>query len=154
SGRGHDRRQPGARRRRRRGRRPVQATADGRGRRRRARALPRRRRLTFGPGSVFGFPRSADSAWGSGKLRIMFARVTARPTPPEPPTPSPSRFATLGRALRHRNFRLFFVGQGISLVGTWLTRVAASWLVYRLTKSALLLGLVGFAGQIPTFVVA
>ena len=84
----------------------------------------------------------------------MFARVTARPTPPEPPTPSPSRFATLGRALRHRNFRLFFVGQGISLVGTWLTRVAMSWLVYRLTRSALLLGLVGFAGQIPTFVVA
>jgi MFS family permease len=58
------------------------------------------------------------------------------------------------RALRHRNFRLFFGGQTISLIGTWMTRIAISWLVYRLTKSALLLGLVGFAGQIPTFLLA
>ncbi|MGH7456646.1 MAG: MFS transporter, partial [bacterium] len=58
------------------------------------------------------------------------------------------------RALRHRNYRLFFGGQSISLIGTWLTRVATSWLVYRLTKSALLLGIVGFAGQIPTFLLA
>jgi MFS family permease len=57
----------------------------------------------------------------------------------------------LGRALRHRNYRLFFFGQGISLIGTWVTRLAMSWLVYRLTNSALLLGVVGFAGQIPTF---
>ena len=55
------------------------------------------------------------------------------------------------RALRHRNYRLFFAGQMVSLVGTWMTRIATSWLVYRLTGSALLLGLVGFAGQIPTF---
>src|SRR3954452_6186950 len=60
----------------------------------------------------------------------------------------------MGRALRHRNYQLFFFGQGISLIGTWLTRVAMSWLVYRLTGSALLLGLVGFAGQIPTFFLA
>ncbi|HEY2369033.1 MAG TPA: MFS transporter [Polyangiaceae bacterium] len=60
----------------------------------------------------------------------------------------------VGRALRHRNYRLFFVGQGTSLVGTWITRVATSWLVYRLTGSAWLLGIVGFAGQIPTFVIA
>ena len=58
------------------------------------------------------------------------------------------------RALRHRNFRLFFGGQTISLTGTWMTRVAAGWLVYRLTGSALLLGTVSFAGQIPTFLVA
>jgi len=58
------------------------------------------------------------------------------------------------RALRHRNFRLFFGGQTISLVGTWMTRVATGWLVYRLTGSALLLGTVSFAGQIPTFLVA
>jgi MFS family permease len=56
--------------------------------------------------------------------------------------------------LRHRNFRLFFGGQSISLIGTWMTRIATSWLVYRLTKSALLLGTVGFAGQIPTFLLA
>jgi MFS family permease len=58
------------------------------------------------------------------------------------------------RALRHRNFRLFFSGQSVSLIGTWMTRVATSWLVYRLTGSALLLGLVGFVGQIPTFLLA
>jgi MFS family permease len=52
-------------------------------------------------------------------------------------------------ALRHRNYRLFFSGQSVSLVGTWITRVATSWLVYRLTGSTLLLGVVGFAGQIP-----
>ena len=58
------------------------------------------------------------------------------------------------RALRHRNYRLFFPGQSISLVGTWITRVATSWLVYRLTGSALLLGVVGFCGQIPTLLLA
>ncbi|MBA3271885.1 MAG: MFS transporter [Acidobacteria bacterium] len=58
------------------------------------------------------------------------------------------------RALRNPNYRLFFAGQGISLVGTWTTRLAASWLVYRLTDSALLLGLVGFFGQIPTLILA
>lgn len=55
------------------------------------------------------------------------------------------------RALRHRNFRLYFAGQGTSLMGTWMTRLATSWLVYRLTHSALLLGVVSFAGQIITF---
>ncbi len=58
------------------------------------------------------------------------------------------------RALRHRNFRLFFGGQSISLIGTWMTRIATAWLVYRLTGSALLLGTVSFAGQIPTFLFA
>ena len=58
------------------------------------------------------------------------------------------------RALRHRNYRLFFTGQTVSLIGTWLTRVATGWLVYRLTDDAFLLGMAAFAGQIPTFVVA
>ncbi len=58
------------------------------------------------------------------------------------------------RALSHRNYRLFFYGQGLSLIGTWITRVATSWLVYRLTGSALLLGVVNFAGQIPNFVLS
>jgi MFS family permease len=61
--------------------------------------------------------------------------------------------ATL-RALRHRNFQLFFGGQLISLIGTWMQTVAQSWLVYRMTGSSLLLGLVGFASQIPVFLVA
>ena len=63
-------------------------------------------------------------------------------------------FSHAWRALRHRNFRLFFGGQSISLIGTWMTRVATAWLVYRLTKSSLLLGTVSFAGQIPTFLLA
>jgi MFS family permease len=61
---------------------------------------------------------------------------------------------TLTRALRSRNYRLFFGGQSISLVGTWITRVATSWLVYRLTGSLLMLGIVGFCGQIPTLLLA
>src|SRR5580693_1454478 len=75
-----------------------------------------------------------------------------------PPTnPRPRKLARIShawRALRHRNFRLYFGGQSISLMGTWMTRLATSWLVYRLTGSAFLLGVVGFAGQIPTFLFA
>jgi len=58
------------------------------------------------------------------------------------------------RALGHRNYKLFFSGQGVSMIGTWMTRIATSWLVYRLTGSALLLGVVGFAGQVPSFLLA
>jgi MFS family permease len=61
--------------------------------------------------------------------------------------------ATL-RALRHRNFQLFFAGQLISLIGTWMQNVAQAWLVYRLTGSSVLLGAIGFAGQIPVFLLA
>jgi len=64
------------------------------------------------------------------------------------------RWQAAGRALRHRNFQLFFSGQLISLTGTWMQTVAQSWLVYRLTGSGLLLGAVGFASQIPVFLVA
>lgn len=58
------------------------------------------------------------------------------------------------RALRSRNYRLFFTGQSVSLIGTWMTQVATSWLVYRLSGSAWLLGIVGFASRIPTFFLA
>ncbi|MFZ1130145.1 MAG: MFS transporter [Terriglobales bacterium] len=64
------------------------------------------------------------------------------------------KWATTLRALRHRNFQLFFSGQLISLIGTWMQTVAQAWLVYRMTKSALLLGSVGFASQIPVFLIA
>jgi len=60
----------------------------------------------------------------------------------------------LTRALQHRNYRLFFSGQTVSLVGTWITRIATSWLVYRLSGSVFLLGIVGFFGQIPTLILA
>src|SRR5665213_292729 len=56
------------------------------------------------------------------------------------------------RALKHRNFKLFFSGQIISLVGTWMQTVAEAWLIYRLTGSGALLGLLGFVGQMPIFV--
>jgi len=60
----------------------------------------------------------------------------------------------IGRALRHRNYRLFFLGQGVSLLGTWLTRFATVWMVYKLTHSGALLGLVAFFGQAPSSVIA
>ena len=58
------------------------------------------------------------------------------------------------RALSHRNYRLFFAGQSISLIGTWMTRLTVSWLVWRLSHSVVMLGIVGFAGQLPTFLFA
>lgn len=61
----------------------------------------------------------------------------------------PASVAQTLRSLRYRNFRVYFIGQGISLVGTWMQRVAMAWLVYRLTESAFMLGVVGFAGRIP-----
>lgn len=67
---------------------------------------------------------------------------------------SPRPVARLGRALRHRNYRLFLTGQTVSLVGTWITSVATAWMVYRLTSSAFLLGVVGFASQAPTAILA
>lgn len=65
----------------------------------------------------------------------------------------PVRFPAL-RALRHRDYRLYLGGQLVSLVGTWMQSVAQSWLVYRLTGSSVLLGLMGFAGQIPMLLLA
>ncbi|MDA8094069.1 MAG: MFS transporter [Betaproteobacteria bacterium] len=65
-----------------------------------------------------------------------------------------TRVSSLVRALKHRNYRLFFGGQIISLTGTWMQSVAQSWLVYRLSGSSVLLGLVGFATQIPVFALA
>src|SRR4051794_40884167 len=69
------------------------------------------------------------------------------------PAPT-SALRAMGRAFAHRNYRLFFAGQGVSLVGTWMTRIATGWLVYQLSdapSAALLLGVVSFAGQAPTF---
>jgi len=63
-------------------------------------------------------------------------------------------FITLLRALNHPNYRLFFGGQAVSLIGTWMQQAAMSWLVYRLTNSTMLLGVVGFSSQIPIFLFA
>lgn len=62
-----------------------------------------------------------------------------------------SRFRDMVRSLKHRNFQLFFSGQMISLIGTWMDNIAEAWLVYRLTGSSVLLGTVAFCGQIPIF---
>ncbi|MCC9137945.1 MFS transporter [Pontibacter silvestris] len=64
---------------------------------------------------------------------------------------STSRLGGMFRALRYRNYKLFFFGQGISLIGTWMQQIALSWLVYRLTDSVFLLGAVTFCSQVPSF---
>jgi MFS family permease len=67
---------------------------------------------------------------------------------------STSKLKIIFRSFRYRNYRLFFAGQSISLIGTWMQRIAMPWLVYHMTGSVVLLGLVSFAGQIPTFLLA
>jgi MFS family permease len=89
-------------------------------------------------------PSSVDPATGPAPAPLPLASAA-------PPAERGLRFTL--RALRHRNYRLFFTGQLVSLVGSWMTSVAMSWLVYRLTHSPLLLGAVGFAGQLPAFLV-
>jgi MFS family permease len=66
----------------------------------------------------------------------------------------PKGFKSTFRSLKYHNFRLFFGGQSISLIGTWMQRIAMPWLVYDISHSVILLGVVGFAGQIPTFLLA
>ena len=65
-----------------------------------------------------------------------------------------NNFKIISQSLKSRNYRLFFIGQSVSLIGTWMQVIALSWLVYDLTDSALLLGLVGFFSQIPYFFIA
>lgn len=65
-----------------------------------------------------------------------------------------SKFYLLFRSLRHRNFRLFFIGQSISLIGTWMQLLAVSWLVWRMSHDPFLLGLVPFIGRLPTLFLA
>lgn len=76
--------------------------------------------------------------------------------PPAPPSPSapPAGLGHFGRALRHRDFRLYFGGQALSVLGSWVQSVAMSWLVYRLTGSAALLGLTAFLTHAPQLVVS
>ncbi len=66
----------------------------------------------------------------------------------------PQGFKNTFRSLQYRNYRLFFGGQSISLIGTWIQRIAMPWLVYDITHSVVLLGVVGFAAQIPTLLLA
>src|SRR5512135_2188708 len=75
-------------------------------------------------------------------------------TVPAPGADGQGRAASMFRALKNRNFQLFFSGQIISLVGTWMQTVAEAWLIYRLTGSSVLLGVLGFVGQIPIFLLS
>jgi MFS family permease len=87
-------------------------------------------------------------------MRMAIGNSNLRATQPTAPASRPGRMALMLRSLRHRNFQLFFASQLISLVGTWMQIIAQSWLVYRLTGSSLLLGSVGFASQIPVFILS
>jgi MFS family permease len=80
--------------------------------------------------------------------------ATHAPIAPRNESPAALRIRATVRSLRHRNFQLFFSGQLISLIGTWMQTIAQAWLVYRITGSSLLLGVVGFAGQIPIFLLS
>lgn len=90
---------------------------------------------------------------GVVQLREM-ATPHPKPNHAKPELEDTRRIPQMLRALRHRNFQLFFSGQLISLIGTWMDNIAEAWLVYRLTGSSLLLGTVAFAGQIPVFLLA
>jgi MFS family permease len=96
----------------------------------------------------------AESDTPGSELKEIYSELEEAKTDFAVPASPHSRVATAVRALRHRNFQLFFAGQMISLIGTWMQIVAQSWLVYRITGSTLLLGTVGFASQIPVFLVA
>jgi len=96
-------------------------------------------------------------AAGVGLIHKRLNVPLDKPSADQPPVSSSQGQIDLSatlRALRHRNFQLFFAGQLISLIGTWMQTLAQSWLVYRLTGSSLLLGAVGFASQFPVFLVA
>ncbi len=69
-------------------------------------------------------------------------------------TQATKKKSLLPPAFRSKNYRLFFIGQGISLIGTWMTQIATIWLVYHLTNSPIMLGVVGFTSQIPSFFLA
>lgn len=87
-------------------------------------------------------------------MRILNNDVQEPALPGEEADEKSSRLAFMVRALRYRNYRLFFCGQIISLLGSWMTQIATGWLVWSLTKSPFMLGAVGFAGQIPAFLLS
>ena len=92
-----------------------------------------------------------------GEERVCWASVLSKPPTTRPVSATsfmPARVFDLGRALAHRNYRLFVVGQGVSLIGTWMQQIGLAWLVYDMTKSPWMLGVVSFCGQIPTFFLA
>jgi MFS family permease len=112
-------------------------------------------------GFVLRLNRSGQ-AGGRQQFRLVGSRAMAESSPTtvdtqpatSPAPAGPGRAAVMFRALRHRNFQLFFSGQLISLIGTWMQNVAQAWLIYRLTGSGALLGVLGFVSQIPIFLLS
>ena len=83
------------------------------------------------------------------------ATASAPPIDPDAPPPAPPRgLRYVFRTLRHRNYRLFFCGQSLSLIGTWMSLIAMGWLIHRLTGDPLMLGLLGFFMHVPTFLLS
>jgi MFS family permease len=97
---------------------------------------------------------SQESTIEAGQSSASDSRPNAADAEDAAQAQAASKLPPMLRALRHRNYQLFFGGQLISLTGTWMQSVAQSWLVYRLTGSAVLLGFVSFSGQIPVFLLA
>ena len=95
----------------------------------------------------------AGAAYGPGALSTTSDLDNGVPDAEAPPAPVQVR-GSLISVFRHRNYRLYFTGQLISLIGFWMQAIAQSWLVYRMTDSTLLLGLVSFAGQAPVFFIS
>jgi MFS family permease len=105
--------------------------------------------------STFALMPAQESSKAIGGDAVVSSEASRQhPEDPMKTIPAGHALSHTLRALRHRNFQLFFGGQLISLTGTWMQSVAQSWLVYRLTGSSLLLGSAGFVSQIPVFLVA
>jgi MFS family permease len=102
---------------------------------------------------ISGQPGSAAKELQVLRITVAQRSIVDSTSPVAPGLPA-GKWAIAFRALRHRNFQLFFSGQLISLTGTWMQNIAQAWLVYRLTGSSLLLGSVGFSSQIPVFLFA
>src|SRR5690349_19137764 len=93
-----------------------------------------------------GFPCSPQQ-------RMNTSKISNKRDSPDVRNPQKTEgLRAMVRAFRHRNFRLYFGGQSVSLIGTWVQQIALSWTIYQLTHSSFLLGLVSFAGQLPLFI--
>jgi MFS family permease len=110
--------------------------------------------MVSGSTSLTALSRSKGYRTMNGKAIFDFLQDRQSMKAKRNPCSDHRGFMTIFRALAHRNCRLFFSGQSISLVGTWMQQIATSWLVFDLTHSAFLLGIVNFASRIPTFLLA
>lgn len=113
--------------------------------------------IDLAPPAIFDIIRPLQTPAGLATDRACdgFPKISSRMMSlgKDPDITKTARLLAMGRALSHRNFRLFVVGQGVSVIGTWMQQIATVWLVYRLSNSAMLLGVADFAAQIPAALV-